>query len=359
MYFLLNLIFLLLSAKPVLLNLWNTPVYEKFDKSIQRHEFFSPYVIGDDIMQGSSDGMLAFINAQTGSIYRRTSQMGGFEKTPSFKRGIFYFTTNDGKAFAYSYRANTTLWSYEVGFPINSTPDVCKNIVVFAASNNSVYALDSKTGKELWVKKRDFPVKTPVIRGSASPICNGSIVYSGFSDGYFLAMNIYDGKTIYEVKLSSDTSKFKDVDAVPVFYLNNIIIPSYDGALYSISSSTGSINWKLPSGSVKDPLLDGDTLYYSSNDGDFFSVNVNEGEIKWKVPLHKGGIGTKPVIYNEYLIIGNSDRGIQIYSKTDGKFLNEFNSGTGVFSDPVIYNDKVLFYSNYAILYAFKIVEKK
>lgn len=345
----------LFSEAPVFYNIWNTPVYKKLEKGSSRHEFFSPYIIGDNIMQGSSDGQLLFIDKKTGSVLRRETNMGGFERTPYFRRGIFYFATNDGKVFAYSYRANTSSWTYTLGFPANSTPDICKDIIVFTSSDNALYALDSKTGKELWVKKRDFPLKKPVIRGSSSPICNMATVYAGFSDGVLLGLNVYDGTQVFEKKLNPETNKFKDVDATALLYLGNIIIPSFDGALYSVNIESGKTNWTVNDGSVKEPLLEGSSLYYSSNEGFLYHIDANDGSIKWKNKLFKNGIGTKPASYGKYLIIGNSNRGIQIYSKEDGKFLNEFNSAKGVFADPVVEEDMVYFYSNNAILYAFKI----
>lgn len=347
--------YLLLSASPVLYNMWNTPVYKNLEKGASRHEFFSPYIIGDNIMQGSSDGQLLFIDKKNGSILRKESGMGGFERTPYFRRGIFYFATNDGKVFAYSYRANSILWTYKLGFPANSTPDICKDVLTFTASDNALYALDSKTGKELWVKKQDFPLKKPVIRGSSSPVCNLSTVYAGFSDGMLFGLNIFDGAKVFEKKLNPDTAKFKDVDATTLFYLGNIIIPSFDGALYSVNATSGKTNWSINDGSVKEPLLVGSSLYYSSNEGYLYHIDVNDGSLKWKVKLFKDGIGTKPAIYGNYLIIGNSNRGIQIYSKEDGSYLNEFNSAKGVFADPVVEDDMIYFYSNNAILYAFKI----
>jgi len=355
MIFIINLILCSLFSKPSLENLWNLRVHKDFDKSISRQEYFSPYIIGKDIMQGSSDGLLLFIDKDLGSIIRKNSSMGGLEKTPAFRRGIFYFTTNDGTAFAYSYRANNVLWSYNIGFPAKATPDICNNIVFFTASNNVLYALDATTGKELWTLKKDFPAKKPVIRGSASPLCVGTTVYTGFSDGSFIAANIFDGKIIFEKKLSSDTSKFKDVDASPIIYLNNIIIPSYDGSLFSINLSDYTINWRIIEGSHKEPLLEQDTLYYASNEGNLYSIDANTGSIKFKTKLYKGGIGTKPVLYKDYLILGNSNRGVQVYSKYDGSFLTEFNSQKGVFADPVIEGNMLYFYSNYAILYAFRI----
>lgn len=355
MVFIFNLILCSLFSKPVLQNLWNIRVNKTFDKSISRQEYFSPYIIGKDIMQGSHDGLLLFIDKDLGTVIRKNSKMGGFEKTPAFRRGIFYFTTNDGAAFAHSYRANNVLWSYNIGFPAKSTPDICNNIITFSASNNVLYALDATTGKELWTIKKDFPAKRPVIRGSASPLCVGTTVYSGFSDGSFIAANIFDGKIIFEKTLSADTSKFKDVDANPVLYLNNIIIPSYDGSLFSINLGDYSTNWRIMDGSHKEPTLEQDTLYYSSNEGNLYAIDANTGTIKFKTKLHKGGIGTKPVIYNNYLIVGNSDRGVQVYSKQDGSFLTEFNSQKGVFAEPLIDGDMLYFYSNYAILYAFRI----
>jgi hypothetical protein len=40
------------------------------------------------------------------------------------------------------------------------------------------------------------------------------------------------------------------------------------------------------------------------------------------------------------------------YEKDNGRYSGEFNSGTGVFTDPVVDDDNIYFLSNYGILYA-------
>ncbi len=337
---------------PQFVHLWYVDAYKERQFGSKRHESASPLIVGDDMFQGVSDSDMIVIEKNLGSMKRVIRGSGGMESTPLYSQGILYFGNNEGEVKAFSYRTGDYLWSYNTGFPVFSTPAICDGRLFALGSNDVLYAFDAVSGKVLWTVRKDFPVNRPVVKWSSSPVCYDDNVYVGFSDGSFTGVNIQSGSVVLDKKLISRT-KFKDVDATPYIDDRYIILPSYDGNLYCLNRKTGSEQWSIKDGSAKSIKVDGDTVYFSSNEGILYSINIINGNIKWSMKL-KSGIPTAPAIMGDYLIVGSSERGVMFYERDNGRYVGEFNSGTGVFTDPVVDDDAVYFLSNYGVVYALK-----
>jgi outer membrane protein assembly factor BamB len=340
-------------SKPEFVHLWVTDVFKTKQFGSKKHETAAPLIINNDLFQGGSDGNLYVINKRSGSIKRSIKDSGGIDATPAFSQGVLYFGTNDGYIKAFSYRTGDYVWSYYVGFPVQSTPFIYDGRLFVMASNDILYALDSLTGKVLWTVRRDFPARRPVVFGQSSPVCFDNTVYAGFSDGTFVAVNMFNGATVFEKNLGSRT-KFKDVDSNPYVDQQYIVVASYDGSIYCLERVTGNVIWNMQEGSAKSARVIDGKVYYSSNEGGLYVLDLKTGSVLWSVILKDGGIPTAPAIMGDYLIVGSSERGIVVYNKNNGKLLYEFNSGTGVFADPVVDSEMVYFFSNYGVLYAFR-----
>lgn len=334
------------------IHLWFVDAYKDRQFGSKRHESASPLIVGEDMFQGVSDADMIVIDKNLGSVKRVIRGSGPMESTPLYSQGVLYFGNNEGEVKAFSYRTGDYLWSFKTGFPVYSTPCICDGRLFALGSNDVLYAFDATSGKELWTVRKDFPVNRPVIKWSSSPVCYEDNVYVGFSDGSFAGVNIQSGSVVFEKKLTSRT-KFKDVDATPYIDDKVIIVPSYDGNLYCLDRKTGSEQWSIKDGSAKSIKVDGDTVYFSSNEGILYSIGLSSGNIKWSMKL-KAGIPTAPAIIGDHVVVGSSERGVMFYEKDNGRYAGEFNSGTGVFADPVVDDDRIYFLSNYGVVYALK-----
>ena len=339
------------KEKLELVNIWNTNVFQKLQFGSKKHETAAPLIIGSDLFQGSSDGNLYVINKYNGSVKRVIKDSGGLDATPLFSQGILYFGNNDGYIKAFSYRTGDYLWSYYVGFTVESTPFIYDGRLFVLASNDILYSLDASTGKVLWTIKKDFPSRRPVIKGGSSPIVFDNVVYVGFSDGSFIGANILNGTIVLEKNLNTK-GKFKDVNATPYVDEKYIVVPSYDGSLFCMERKTGNILWSIQDGSAKSATVIGDTVYYSSDEGLIYNIDLANGNIKWSYKLKDGGIPTAPAILGDYLVVGSSERGVVVLKKDNGRFIQEFYTATGVFADLVTEDKYLYFFSNYGVLYA-------
>lgn len=333
---------------------WYVDAFKQKQIGSKRHEGASPLVVGDDIFQGVSDSDIIVVNKNYGFIKRVIKNSGGLDSRPLYHQSMVYFGNNLGEIKAFSYRTGTYEWTYNVGFPIHSSPSIKDGRLFVLASNDTLYAMDAASGKILWMYKRDFPLGRPVIKWDSDPVCFEDIVYTGFSDGMLIGVNIYTGNVVFEKQLMSNTM-FKDLDATPYIDEQRIIVPSYDGNLYCLDRSTGTVLWVVKDGGAKSVRVYNDIVYFSSNNGILYSIDINNGAINWSVRI-KAGIPSSPIVVSDYVVVASSERGLMFYDKSNGRYAGEFNSGTGAFADPV-YNDGYIYYlSNYGVLYALKVL---
>lgn len=342
------------KRQPELIGAWARDVSTGPQFGAKKHEQASPLIVGDDLFQGGSDGKLIVVNKHDGRLKRVIKDSGGLDASPLFHESVLYFGNGDGYVKAFSYRNGDYLWSYFTGHPVYSTPAFCDGRIFIIGSSNIFYSLDAKTGKVLWTIKKEFPSGVPVVKGASSPVCYDDTVYVGFSDGSFIGANIVSGSVVMEKKLSS-TGKFKDVDATPYVDEKRIIVPSYDGNLYCLDRKSGQIIWSIKDGSAKSVSLVGQDIYYSSSDGYLYLLEAADGAVRWRVKLSEG-IPTAPSILNEYIVVGSSEKGIMLFERASGKFVKEYNSGTGVLADPVVEGNNIYFMSNFGVLYSIRVL---
>lgn len=339
---------------PELVSLWAVDTSDGQQFGAKKHQQAAPMLVGDDIFQGSTDGKLVVVNKYTGLVKRTIKDSGSLDASPLFHESIVYFGNREGYVKAFSYRTGDYIWSYYTGHPVLSSPTFCDGRIFVLSSSNVFYSLDAKTGKVMWTIRKEFPSGVPVVKGGSSAVCYDDTVYVGFSDGSFVGADITSGSIVLDKKLAT-VGKFRDVDATPYIDEKRIIVPSYDGSLYSMDRKSGQTSWSIKDGSAKSIASIGEDVYYSSSDGYLYLLDVVDGSVKWRVKLSKG-IPTAPAVMQNYVIVGSSERGIMIFNKADGKFIKELNSGTGVLADPVVDGNYIFFMSNYGVLYSVKVL---
>ncbi len=339
---------------PELIGMWAMDISSGPQFGAKKHEQASPVLIGDEIFQGGSDGKLVVASKYNGLLKRVIKDSGGIEMSPLFHESVVYFGNTDGYVKAFSYRNGDYLWSYYTGHPVYSTPAYCDGRIFVLGSSNVFYALDAKTGKVLWTIRKEFPSGVPVVKGASSPVCYDDMVYVGFSDGSFVGANVASGSIVIDKKLTS-VGKFKDVDATPYVDEKRVIVPSYDGNLYCFDRKSGQVVWSIKDGSAKSVSVVGQELYYASSDGYLYLLGASDGAVTWNTKL-SSGIPTAPVLLNEYVVVGSSERGIMLFERSNGKFVKEYNTGTGVLADPIVDGNNIYFMSNFGVLYAVRVL---
>lgn len=318
----------------------------------------SPFATKDTVFIASENNGL---EAMERSNFRRKWQFkpkNGLSSEIAVDNGIVYFGANDGAVYAVDAEFGKQLWRYETKAPVFARPNVSGGKVYVATSDDIVYCLEKESGRWLWHYKRGGSYITTVHGNSAPAVDLGpggsGLVYAGFSDGYLAALSAQDGNLKWEQKIHRG-AKFTDVDAMPLVDGNRIYVPSYDGELYALDKTKGTIFWHIELGGSKKVVVDDKMLFVAASNGTVSGVNKETGRIAWRFNLDDG-TPTNLVQRGNYLAFGGSRQFFYVIYKGDGNLAYRFNAGlrSGFFSSPAQLDQDIYILSNFGNLYVFK-----
>jgi len=311
----------------------------------------APIIYEDMVIQGNAiDGISAYHRKLGRLIWKFEIKNGVASGAQEFK-GKLYFGGSDGQFYCIDALNGKLVWSFPTRVENLSEPLVANQTVYFLSGNDTLYALDAETGKQKWVYVRNNASELSIRGGSRPALING-ILYVGFADGYFVAFHGRDGTIAWERQINTN-NRFKDVDSSPIIDGNNIYVSGFDNALYSLTLQAGQIQWRLEGGSSFPVTVDTKRVYYSTSNGQVRAINKETGQLIWENST-KSGIATRPVLFNDFLVYGESSGALKVVQASDGRPVTSYYPGLGVNSAPLTdaESHRLYFMSNQGNLYS-------
>lgn len=315
---------------------WTKPTHDENFIEHRKINRMTPVLVGDKyVLQGNNIEDLVLINRNIPIVEWKRTFEGGIEAGAVAFKDRIYVTTNDSTVQALDVKTGNTVWSFSTSTENVSAPvlDTNSGLLYFQNAQNIVFCLDAQNGRQVWIySKPDNSLLT--IRGAATPTVHNGVVYVGFSEGSFAALNASNGQLLWENQLNRN-KRFKDVDAQAIPYKNTIIVSGYDDKIYALNAQSGQLVWNYPAGSYSAVAIVGSDLYASTTDSKIVRLNADTGEAVW---THAGvkGLGTTPVIYKDLLIYGESQGSLQVIDRNKGQKITHFQPGRGIFSRPLL-----------------------
>lgn len=190
----------------------------------------SPTVDGDDVFIGSSSGSLYSLDAATGA-FNWAFAAGVFSSSPVVVDGVVYVGSQDDNVYAIDAALGTEVWSFTTGdLILISSPTVVDGVVYIGSFDSTLYALDTDDGTELWSATVGGAVRS-------SPAVSEGIVVVGSNDSSVYAFDAATGDPLW----SFATGDW--VEASPVIDLGGVFVPSNDGNVYVLRLTDGTVLW--------------------------------------------------------------------------------------------------------------------
>ncbi len=324
----------------------------------KRKEFSSPRIYGDRIFVGSDGGFFYAMRKKNGRKVWRFKTVGSVNSAPAFwdrEGGEVVFGDDKGNLYALAASKGTEVWRVNLGSEILTAPAIEGDRVFVATIEGKVAALRLSDGHLIWEKMHPQEGLHMTILGNSPPAVDQTAgrVYVGFSDGTFWALSASDGRLAWEKNLGK-AGGFDDVDGEAVFDNDRIYIGSFDGGVYALSKRTGEILWRGEVGSGVRLLSRGDVLYVSGSDGSLYAYS-KKGEKLWSTRIGEGAL-TAPLIYKDVIAVGLSNETMNFVDASDGHVIARRFARKGVFSDPILDDNRIFYLSNGGRLYSLKFV---
>ena len=188
--------------------------------------------------------------------------------------GIFYsFDLTDG----------SINWKYKTNNAIYSTPAVEDNFVLFGCADSSIYCLNSENGNLIWKYKTNAAVL-------GCPIIEDDIVFIGGSDKAFRAIDLETGNLAWEF---SGLNGF--VETKPTYYNDKILFGAWDENFYCLDAETGKLNWKWKgdrSGTFYSPaacwpVVSDGIVFFAAPDRKLTALEIETGKQFWRTEKYQ------------------------------------------------------------------------
>lgn len=357
--------FLLFLCLGIVTTTWATPHFSRqWSRSTLQKPYYkfrplnrmSPLLAENLVIQGNAvDGIMAF-NRKSGHQQWALPFKDGVEGGAALDGDKIYFGANNGYFYCVDIHSGRILWNFKLNSESLSQPLVQGSKVYHVTGNNTLYAFDKKTGESLWIKTNSAK-SNMAVRGQTSPVYEKGVLYLGFSDGTFVAVNAQNGRELWSKRLGDD-KKFTDVDSTAILTPTCLLVSSYANALYCLNRSSGSIVWRHDFGGYNSVLAIKDKVYFPTLNGEIHLLDGASGKLLRKIVKVKG-MPTGLSEYKNYVIYGESEGNLIVRKQDSLEKVTEFSPGLGMYAQPTVdaENGQVFILSNDSNLYRLDLTE--
>ncbi|MBX7246340.1 MAG: PQQ-binding-like beta-propeller repeat protein [Candidatus Sumerlaeaceae bacterium] len=160
---------------------------------------------------------------------------------------------------------------------------------------------------------RVFPLKSG---SQCHPTLDGDVLYVGANDHFLRAIDLKNGKVLWERDLH------REILSTPAIDGDNVITASLDKYVYCLNKKTGDIVWKRETGQaiLASPLVADGVVYIGSGDCHMYALDAKTGAVKWKFPTAKL-IKATPALANGKLFFGAWDNTFYCVDAANGQLV--------------------------------------
>lgn len=297
------------------------------------------------VISMDTKGELRAQDRQTGKmvwkIYTKVEPASG----PTVIQNMILIGSTDAYLQAYRLQDGALAWRVPVSGEMLSTPKGVQNTVYFSTLDGSVIALNVEDGRQLWRYSLNSP--SIVLRHSSSPALTSQHVIAGFANGRLVALNRRDGSVEWEREVSipkgrSDIQRMSDIAADPVIMNEVVYVVNYQGRLAALSVQSGNPIWERDMSSYTGFNVGRQAIFVSDIRGHVWSVDRRSGKTLWEQPALQGRYLTKPVLWNDLLVVADDEGYLHWLSQSTGYYIDRIKlDGKGIETPPVLIDNKL------------------
>ena len=266
---------------------------------------------------------------------------------PVFFENKVLIATAFPKLFCLDALTGEQIWETPISSELLSAPSASSGVVYIRTLDGSLVAISLKDGKQLW----GFSAVCPNIslRKSASPVVSENKVVAGFSNGKLLALDKNQGSVFWSYQLSNpngriDLQRITDITADPIVLNGDVYAVGYQGNLVSINLHTGESLWEKEISSYLGLTIKGTVLFVATKEGNLLALNRKTGAIIWEQNSLIGRNLSKPIIFDNYLVMGDQEGNLHFLDTATGNIKGRIVlNASGIFLPPLIINKNQLY----------------
>ncbi|MDP2904054.1 MAG: outer membrane protein assembly factor BamB [Methylovulum sp.] len=302
------------------------------------------------ILIADREGLVQARDLRTGKLIWETETDAHFSGGPGVGDATVIIGSSDAEVIALDSETGTHKWRIKVSSEVLSVPVVAKGIIVVRTTDGNVIALNEKTGAKLWSYEISVPALS--IRGTGTPVIVEDNVIGGYDNGKLMALRLKDGKYVWETSVAipkgrSEVERLVDIDVDPIEAAGVIYTASYHGGVSAVAALDGEVLWRNEIISSHTGLSnDWRYLYLSDSESHVLQLDQRSGSSLWKQQdLHQRNLSA-PVVYDNYVVVGDFEGYVHWLSTSDGRQLARVQiTDSPIEAKPIVVENTVYIYA--------------
>lgn len=286
---------------------------------------FEPYLIDDKIVVANAEGRITSFAKDSGIRQWRTdldvtltSGVGGAEER-------LYVSDSNAQVHALSLVDGSSLWQARASSEVLKPVVEAYGVAVLRSADGRVAALEPADGQERWTVSNAPPALS--LNGYSRPLLLDGGVLIGLDDGRLQALNLNNGKLIWESVLSvpsgrSEIERLVDIDADLVIDDEGIYVANYQGRAAKLEPARGQVVWSEPLSAGSGIALDDTGLIVVDEDDVVHRFDKDSGQKIWSNDTMTGRRFSPPAFTPDgNVLLGDVEGYIHVLDAGNGEVL--------------------------------------
>jgi outer membrane protein assembly factor BamB len=260
---------------------------------------------------------------------------GGLFHAPLIRDGAVYAGGYGQVLFVSDLKTGKERLQLPAGGGVSGIPEVADGLIFYPCDDKSLHAVDVKTGQLKWQFKTSVDVPNPPEWISGPKADAKGRLYFGVADGTLVSVDAKTGKKLWSIKLTQP-----GIIPQPLVVGDSIFYSSWDTKVGLVSADTGKITTthEMADSIYGLPQFDEGRFYVRSYEGVVFALDqhtlaqvwrANVGA--WNATNSGNGIDYYPVVHDGVVCCPGENSTMFAFDATSGKALWKVKAAAPVF----------------------------
>ncbi len=286
-----------------------------------------PVLDDNKIYVTNAEGKVQVLAADTGRTLWATATDVAVTGGTAVGEGLVVIGTRKGDVIALDAADGKPRWVGKVSSEVQAPAAIQKGVVVVQSVDGRVTGLSATDGKRLWIFDRSEPALS--LRGTSAPVVAAEFVLAGFANGYVVALQLSDGKLLWEQAVAlphgrNEVERLIDVDAPPLLWGDMLFAVAYQGRVIAVDMRSGSVAWSHDVSSYTGLDADRGAVVISDEKGHVVALDQKSGASSWRQDQLHGRRLSAPVLYGKTVMVGDWDGYLHWLARDDGHFVARY-----------------------------------
>lgn len=283
--------------------------------------------------------------------------------TPAIGDQRVFVGTSAAEFAALDLHSGEPLWRFATGRQnpkgITSSPSVCDGRVFFGAYDGNVYALNTADGSPAWMAQvADYVGSSPALAPDLGLVFIGLEHETPGRKGSLAALEIESGRMVWQVP----TREY--LHATPAYCAERglVAVGTNDDDFVMANARSGQVLWRRPlGGQVKMApcfSLKHNVICVGAMDGSFSILDMETGDVRATIKADTG-IYTTPLIVEDRAFFCSTDKRFYVVDLNEGKLVTRIDTRARCFSSPTLIDGRVYFGNNAGTVFELDLVSLK